>query len=391
MNNNGLNAKYAFIQATYYMVFCMVIGYAAVYLGAIGMSSTIIGLILAGGNVLTSIMQPIIASVIDKQHLSLNKVLIIMLIVMIGLSLGVTFLANVPLLAAIFYVLLAMVLFSLMPLINSLAFAFEEHGVQLNFGVARGIGSVAYAICSLALGEVVKIYSPKLMPFVYIVVLFAMIPVIRSFVLKDVSEKEEEKILEEEIPASTGDVSFFKKYTTFMIFLGGFILVYLDHTMINNFFINVVKGVGGNTSDMGRAVFLAAVLELPAMSLFQKYKEKLRIDSVLKISAIFFTVKHLLTYLAMNMAMIYIAQAFQMIAYALFIPASVFYVDKLVAKQDAIKGQSLVTVSMTISGVFASLLGGVLMDGIGSHGALLVGLIISAVGTLIMLFTTERV
>lgn len=44
-----------------------------------------------------------------------------------------------------------------------------------------------------------------------------------------------------------------------------------------------------------------------------------------------------------------------MFAYALFIPASVYYVNKKIAVADRVKGQSLVTTSMTLSGVFAEL------------------------------------
>ena len=74
---------------------------------------------------------------------------------------------------------------------------------------------------------------------------------------------------------------------------------------------------------MGNAVFLAAMLELPTMALFEKYKNKINIKNTIIISAIFFSLKHTLTYFATNMVMIYLAQATQMLAYALFIPASV--------------------------------------------------------------------
>jgi PPP family 3-phenylpropionic acid transporter len=56
MNNQTktLNIKYAFIQGFYYITNCCIQGYAAVYLGAIGLSSTMIGLILALGNIVTT-------------------------------------------------------------------------------------------------------------------------------------------------------------------------------------------------------------------------------------------------------------------------------------------------------------------------------------------------
>lgn len=70
-------------------------------------------------------------------------------------------------------------------------------------------------------------------------------------------------------------------------------------------------------------------------------------------------------YFATNMIMIYLAQVCQMFAYALFVPASVYYVNEKIAVADRVKGQSLVTTSMTLSGVFANFAGGIMLDALG--------------------------
>lgn len=102
---------------------------------------------------------------------------------------------------------------------------------------------------------------------------------------------------------------------------------------------------------MGNAVFVAAMLELPTMAFFSKMSEKINCGTLIKFSILMFCVKHALTYFATNMIMIYLAQVCQMFAYALFIPASVYYVNEKIALADRVKGQSLVTTSMTLSGV----------------------------------------
>jgi PPP family 3-phenylpropionic acid transporter len=201
--------------------------------------------------------------------------------------------------------------------------------------------------------------------------------------------EEVETAHEEEETSSIKD--FCKEYTTFMIFLLGFMMVYADHMIINNFFINIIRNVGAGTSQMGVAVFLAAILELISMSAFEKFKNKIDITIVLKIAAVMFTVKHVLTYFASSMTVIYIAQVMQMFAYALFIPAAVYYVDKLFNKKDAIKGQSLVTTAMTASGIISSLVGGILFDSVGTSTTLLIGAIVSLLGTIIMIMTIQKV
>ena len=336
--SKSINVRYSMLQGIYFVGFCTVMGYAAVYLGSIGMSSSLIGIVLAIANILTSIAQPVLGGFVDKSNISMKKVLMIMFGLCSILSVLLMFASRVTFLAAALFVAVSTILYTTMPLVNSLAFAFQKQGIDVKFGVARGIGSVAYALASLVLGNVVKAVSPTLMPLAYIVIFLGILPLIRSFKMPEaeVDEVIEEKVVEKE---STG--AFIKKHLKFMIFLVGFVLVYFDHTII--------------------------------------------------ISAIFFSLKHTLTYFATNMVMIYLAQATQMLAYALFIPASVYYVDKLFDAKDAVKGQALVTTSMTVSGVLASFLGGILLDSMGVYETLFLGLILSAVGTIVMIVTVENV
>ena len=142
---------------------------------------------------------------------------------------------------------------------------------------------------------------------------------------------------------------------------------------------------------MGNAVFVAAMLELPTMAFFSKMSEKINCGTLIKFSILMFFVKHALTYFATNMIMIYLAQVCQMFAYALFIPASVYYVNEKIALADRIKGQSLVTTSMTLSGVFANFAGGIMLDALGVGHVLLAGIILSIVGAVIVILTTEKV
>lgn len=381
----SLNLKYSGIQGLFYIVFCAVLGYAAVYLGAIGLSSSVIGVILALGNVFSTLFSPIIARRIDHLHLSLNRVLMAICGI-VGILAAIMMLAtNMKFVVAVIFVLLLGLLFAMMPLINSLAFIFEEHHIHISFGLGRGIGSAAYALTSLALGFIVKSYSPKLLPILEIVILAGMIPLIASFRVKGISMKGSEK---KEV--SMDMKSFASSYKMFIGLILGLTLVLADHTFINNFFINIVKNVGGDTSSMGTAVFLAAILELIAMNVFEKIKHRIEVSKLLKFSVIMFTIKHILTFLAPNMALIYVAQVLQMFAYAIYIPAGVYYVDRLFNKADATLGQSLMAATATAGGVIASFAGGFLIDNIGVSKTLCVGMIVSIIGTVIVLVTTQN-
>ena len=161
--SKSINVRYSMLQGIYYVGFCAVIGYAAVYLGSIGMSSSLIGIVLAIANILTSIAQPVLGGFVDKSNISMKKVLMIMFGLCSILSVFLMFVSKVTFLAAALFIAVSTILYTTMPLVNSLAFAFQKHGIDVKFGVARGIGSVAYALASLVLGNVVKAVSPTLM------------------------------------------------------------------------------------------------------------------------------------------------------------------------------------------------------------------------------------
>ena len=391
MESKSLDIRYACIHGFYWMICCAMIGYASVFLLDKGFDNTTIGIVLSISNILAVFGQPAVASYMDKtSRLSLRMLISCILVVIIGLSLILSFLSG----ASIVMVVLTITVFTLMltmqPFINSLTFAFEKNGIHINFGLARGIGSVAYAVMSLILGNIVAIFSPELLPFFYVGLSLCALLFVYTFYLPGHKDEviHEEK---EEVHDQLSMGQFMKKYKTFMLLLVATVLLFFDHSVINNFFIQVVNHIGGNSADMGNAIFLAAVLELPTMALFTKFQKKLGCRQMMLISTIFFSVKHIVTYFAMNMFMIYVAQVMQMLAYAVFIPASVYYVSQLVEKHDMNKGQALVTGAMTLAGVFASLAGGVLLDALGVSKVLMIGAIISVLGTICMFVSVEDV
>src|SRR5699024_4459986 len=117
--------------------------------------------------------------------------------------------------------------------------------------------------------------------------------------------------------------SFFLKYSRLVLLMGGVVFLFFGHTIINNFFILVILPIVGVSGVMGTAVFIAAIVELTAMMYFEQLSKKISIDRLLKISAIFFLIKHLLTYLAPNIFVIYLAQFLQIGAYSVVYPALV--------------------------------------------------------------------
>lgn len=87
--------------------------------------------------------------------------------------------------------------------------------------------------------------------------------------------------------------------------------------------------------------------------------------------------------MATNIPMLYVSQGFQMISYAFFIPASVFYVNQVMSDNDKVKGQAIMTGTTTLGGVVGSLLGGLILDASGVSTLLWTGLVFAVVGAVL--------
>ncbi len=88
--------------------------------------------------------------------------------------------------------------------------------------------------------------------------------------------------------------------------------------------------------------------------------------------------------------MIYVTQIFQATAFALFIPASVYFADQVMEKEDKIKGQAWVTSSITVGAVLGNLIGGFWIDRFGVESMLVMTASVAVTGAFVVLFCTRE-
>lgn len=390
-----LNIKYIMSQFFYFSMFASMIAFVSVYLLHKGFDNTTIGTVLSMMSLLTIGIQTLLANYIDKnKEVQLQDVISIL---SLGVVIGSIVLYFMPIDLAILILttLLLAIGQALLTFVNSLAFIYEKFGIHINYGVARGMGSFAYAMMTLFLGQVVKATTPDILPLFYSIFSLLLLFSVRSYSLPSADKVIVEDEGEQELLIKKGAVeqsvfSFFLKYSRLVLLMGGVVFLFFGHTIINNFFIQVISPIGGDSGVMGTAVFIAAIVELPAMMYFEQLSKKISIDRLLKISAIFFLIKHLLTYLAPNIFVIYLAQFLQIGAYSVVYPALVEYINLIVDLEDLVKGQSLLTTAIALSSVFASFLGGILLDNVGVSQTLFIGVLTTIVGLVIVFVTVEN-
>ena len=365
LNTRKLMIQYCILQGSYWASFCVVYAFATVFLLSRGFESSMIGVIIAAGNILGVVLQPMVASIADRsEKISLHKLTAMLSIIMILLLVLLYFVPNGLLAVAVLFLLTDTFLQVIQPLINSVSVYYVNQGVSVDFGAARGIGSLSYAAASYILGIVVEKFGTRsilmagiLVALVLLVTVLSM-PVFSSSAASRLGEKEPEQ-------NDAGLIVFAGRYKNFMLTLAGITLLFTFHNMNNAYLIKVIENVGGTSADMGRMLSIAAITELPVMFLFSRISKHFKSSTLLMVSSAFFAIRAAGFMLAGNVMTMYLAAMLQIGSFALYIPSSVYYVNETMLDQDKFKGQAVMTATNTLGGVFGSLFGGFLIDNAG--------------------------
>lgn len=402
-----LNIKYGCIHGTYWMYYGVAGSFASAFLLARGYSNAEIGIILAVGNILAVFLQPLIADLADRsKKLSLIGVTQLSAVLLMVLT-GLLFVMKQKSAALwVVYMFIMAWMTTLQPLFNSLAFKLEETGVHINFGACRSVGSLAYAVLCAFLGTLVEAKGVGVLPLsgeIVLLMLLASLWVTKTQFDRMVGEKTGKQavsVLGEcgQVPVADAEEAeeinlalFVKRNKLFVVLNLAVIGVFFSNSILNNFMLQVVEGVGGTSEDMGRIFSVMAFLEIPALFFFDKIKERFSCQLILKFAAICFTLKVLLIYLAESVTMIYVAHLLQTLSFGLFLPAMVSFIGEVMAKGEAVKGQALYTVMTTASSMLASVLGGIMLDVSGPGFMLLVSTIVTGLGALVLVLIVDRI
>ncbi|RHU84463.1 MFS transporter [Clostridiaceae bacterium OM08-6BH] len=390
LNTRKLMIQYCILQGSYWASFCVIYAFATVFLLSRGFESSMIGVIIAAGNILGVILQPMVASIADRsEKISLHKLTAMLSVIMILLLVLLYFVPNGLLAVAALFLLTDTFLQVIQPLINSVNVYYVNQGVSVDFGSARGIGSLSYAAASYILGIVVEKFGTRsilmagiLVALVLLVTVLSM-PVLSSSAASRPKEKEPEQ-------NDAGLLVFAGRYKNFMLTLAGITLLFTFHNMNNAYLIKVIENVGGTSADMGRMLSIAAVTELPVMFLFSRISKHFKSSTLLMVSSAFFAIRAAGFMLAGNVMTMYLAAMLQIGSFALYIPSSVYYVNETMLDQDKFKGQAVMTATNTLGGVFGSLFGGFLIDNAGVGAMNTVCFAMAAAGAVLVFLFAGR-
>lgn len=372
-----VQAYYTLLQIFYWISIGFTFSYASVYLQSRGAPNGQIGLVLAAAYILAALLQPIIAAIIDRWEIPLARGVI----VIYGIAAALAVLLYVlPMPVALVLAVMAVdfsLLSALQPSVNSLAKVLEKLQLPVNFGAARGTGSLVYAIVMAIMGQVLQRVSPLFLPLSYAAVSVISIILLLSF----------RPILQGKLQLRAAAVGGFpapKEYPWFWVFLVSVVCLSIGEGFFTAFLLQIMQNVGGDSGTTGLAMGVCASIEFVSMLFYSRFSKKFGVHRLMIFAGWAWIGKTLLMYLAQSPTAIYAAYLLQFVTYAFYIPGSIELVSKILPEKSFLKGQSLTVSAYTLGCVFASVLGGAMLDTIGVHDTLGILIMIMTVGAVLM-------
>jgi len=350
-----VNTRYKMMQGLFWMMFCVSSGFISLYLQGRGLGNGGIGTVTAIFGILAALLQPVLGGITDRSDRLTWRSVVLMLSIPFLLVCILMPLIPGTWAGALFMGILILLGNTIIPFINSAHFYYSQAGEYINFGVARGIGSGLYALLALVIGALAAKYGIEMVPITGIVIASLFIFVVfRMPSTKEQSEKPPR--------VKTQQKGFLLRYPAFSLMLIACLLMFTTHNILNTYLLQIIQSLGGNSSQLGVALAIQAVVEVPVLFGFSKLMKRFTPKSLMMTAAVGFAIKALMYALSGSVVMIYLIQFTQMISFALFASSSVFYTSQTIAKQDQTAGQAYMTSMMAAGTVLGSLTGGWILE-----------------------------
>ena len=385
-----LNIEYFSLQSLFWMTYCMVVGFSVTYLLSSGHSNRAAGYILAYANICALILQPFFADLADRsKKINAMTIFLVSIVIIFVCSIGLFFISVRSVILTLNYVVMITLANAVIAFLTSVQFLMDPSKSKINFGLCRAGGSLCFAILSAAMGILIERIGMKSIPtalFIITVLIILLCIYITHHRIQTTLDTTNSLTNNK----SSSLLVFFKENPKFIVLSIAMLFIYYAHAFITNFTISIVRNVGGDHREMGYLIAFMALMELPGMIGFKNISQRFKVSSLLLFSMIMFSVKAIIVWLSPSLITLAFGFALQFVSFALYIPASVQYANIIIDEKDTVKAQMMFNLMQVGGAVFSSIIGGWLIDFSGISHALLVGAILSCIGTMIAFTAIQK-
>ena len=382
----SLTFQYTFHQMAYWATAAGVVSFATAFLLQKGFAASTVGILLASGNLLSCVFQPVLADRADRIGGNVLKWLTVGLTLISALCF--VSIQLLPLPGTVFGLLYLVGVFAfdaMNPLMNALNVSYMTSGYTINYGLSRGLGSLAYAFAALGIGKIMARFGADWMIWISLGLLTVNAAMSLSYPNLVTAAGEEKKKNDCcSIPV------FFRRYKWYCVSLLGVLLLGMFHAMTENYLIEIVTPLGGDSGTVGVALFVATAIEAVVLVYLDRIRSRISDNWLLKIAGLSFVLKSVLFLVAGNVMTIYMIQLLQATSYTFLSPIQMYYANNKIGAADMVKGQAFITASYTLGCAAGNFTGGQLLSAFGIRALLMAGVVMAVAGTLAFFLTVEK-
>lgn len=351
------NICFTVIQTAYWAGFCILFAYLNPYILSLGYSNTQVGVIMSTNSLASIIGQPVFGYICDKSG-SIKKVIIGSLAGGAVLA-ALFYLTGSSYMAILFFTTaISFVIQAVYPLIDNWTVLDAQTNPTTNYGITRGIASMGYAATSAIVGGFFDKHGFQWMFILFIAMM--VITIIACLGPNDTSNS----IKKEKIKIT--DLRLLVNNYGFMAFIVASTLLYIAYRSAHGFLTTLMTQIGGSTEQLGYAMSILGLSEVPALFLAGIILRKVKDSHLLFISMCFFSLRVLLPSFAASPTQLIWLTALQGVSYGLFLPASVSFIARVTKKELSSTAQTFaVAMYAGVGNTVAGIVGGTLVDAIG--------------------------
>lgn len=374
-----LDIHYALIQGIYWSIYASTTAYIVVLLKDRGFNNAEIGYINAARTSISVIAQILLSLFADKyKNIPLKYIIATMMIFTLisNMFFKITSLNFIEIF--IIFLVFGISELSIISLMDSMALQFINNGISINYSACRGIGSISYAVLCIFLGKVVDLFGAEIIIKIHEVLIIAYIILLITFTTfkKKINEKKQN---------TSNILKMLSSNSRYTFYLIGVIFTFAGYMGVINFMSNLINNVGGNNTHLGIALFVMAICEVPMMIfLFPKLYRKIPADKLVFISMLIQVIRSILLIFAKSPNTIIRIQTLELMAYGLYVPASIHFINSIIDEDNCIKGQTLGMMASSFGGTIGTALFGIILDKYNINFMLIFSCIFTLIGVIFM-------
>jgi len=350
------------MQIGFWAMFASIVGYQTALLLDRGFSNGEAGLMTSVRCLAGIVCQPLLGGFADRHpEFPLKRIVSLSMLLSLGVSVWYWLAPGMGLgETALVWAVIGGLEVSSYPLMDAMAIQFINAGMPIRYSLGRGIGSMAYAVTCVILGLQTQAMGVESTLITHAVLVAAVIALTITYPTFRAAPAAADAPPAEK-PHSVWYL--LRNNPPFNRMLVAILLGLTACLPMSNFLVNVVESRGGNSADLGVALFIMGGFELPTAFFFQRMLRRLGSGKLILISMVFTVLKAVALLLSFNLATVFLAQPLQMLGYGLFTPASVYFVNESVPEADRVRGQTVMMVASNgMGGMLGSYISGLALD-----------------------------